>query len=188
MESANVTLASVGVTNAVGDIYTVTASSGATVTLGSSGTGAFTNAGSLLATGTGTADIGAPFTNSGTVSALIGTLSFLGGIAGTGALDLGARGTLLLERGAGSGQTVGFLGTTGVLDLANPLDFAGTITGFGSLDQIFLENTVFTAHAYSNNVLTLTDNGTNVAALHFTGSSNSFSFQSENHGVLITFG
>jgi hypothetical protein len=187
VETANLTLAGVAVTNAVGDSFAITAPGAATVTLGSTGTGSFTNAGSLVANGTGTAVIKAPFTNTGTVSALSGTLSFLGTVAGTGTLDVGAAGTLSLGLGAASGQTVDFLASTGTLDLAHPLDFAGTINGFGGSDSIFLANTSFTGFSFGNDLLTVKHGTTTVASLNITESSNMFSLTSESSGVLITF-
>jgi hypothetical protein len=177
----------VALTNNTGDIFYLAPASGSTVKLGSTGTGAFTNAGSLVASGDGTATVSAPFTNSGIVSALSGTLSFLSTVNGAGTLDIGTAGTLSLGLGAASGQVADFLGTHGVLDLANPLDFVGTITGFGGSDQIFLENTTYTTFGYSNNILTVKDGSTTEASLHFTGSSNSFSLATEAHGILITF-
>jgi hypothetical protein len=187
VETANLTLAGVAVTNAVGDSFAITASTATTVTLGSSGTGSFTNAGSLVANGAGTAQIKAPFTNSGTVSALSGTMSFLGSIGGTGTLDVGAAGTLSLGLGAASGQTVDFLASTGALDLSHPLDFAGTINGFGGSDSIFLANTSFTGFSFANDLLTVKHGTTTVASLNITESSNMFSLTSESSGVLITF-
>ncbi len=184
---ANVTLASASVTNTAADRFVLYASTGATVTLAATGTGALTNLGTLVAEEPGTAVVSAPITNAGTISAQLGTFSFLSDVAGKGTIDLSATGTLSLELGTGSGQVVDFLATTGVMDLFNPLDFAGTITGFHGSDQIFLENTTFTADTYANNILTVSDNGTTVASLHFTGSSNAFSLTSETHGVLITF-
>jgi hypothetical protein len=188
VETANLTLANAAVTNAAGDSFAITAAGAATVTLGSTGTGGFTNAGNLVANGTGTAEIKAPFTNSGTVSALSGTMAFLGSIAGTGTLDLGASATLSLGLGAAGGQVLDFLGTTGTLDLSNPLDFAGTINDFAGSDQIFLENTAYTKFSFSNNLLTVKDLGATVANLNITESSNHFTLTNEHHGVLITFG
>jgi hypothetical protein len=187
IDSANLKLASVSVTNAAGDIFDLTAASASTVTLGSSGTGAFTNAGRLVANGAGSASISAPFTNSGTVQAQSGTLSFLGSVAGSGTLDVGSAGTLSLGLGAASGQTVDFLASTGVLDLAHPLDFLGKIAGFGGSDQIFLANTTYTTFGFSNNLLTVKDGTATVASLNIIESSNHFTLTNENHGVLIKF-
>jgi len=82
---------------------------------------------------------------------------------------------------------VDFLSTSGALDLTNPLDFTGTIKGFGSSDQVFLENTTFTSFGYSNNILTIKDGTSTVASLNITETSNHFSLTNETHGVLITF-
>jgi hypothetical protein len=208
-DTANLTLKSVAITNASADVFNLTASSGATITLGSSGTGSsFTNAGSLAAAGSGTADVSAAFVNAGLVSATAGTLAFIGSVnntgtidavsalvtiktdvSGAGTLDVGATGTLSLLAGAGSGQVVDFLSGTGLLDLTKPLAFAGTISGFGAGDKIDLLNTVETTYTYANNILTVKDGSATVANLHFAGSSNSFSLTSDMHGgTLITFG
>jgi hypothetical protein len=184
---ANVTLASVGVTNTAADRFVLDANSGTKVTLGATGSGAFTNLGSFVAGAPGSAVVNAKFINNGTVSAQSGTLSFLSSVAGTGAMDVSSTGTLSLELGAGSGQVVDFLANKGVLDLFNPLDFAGAIKGFSSSDQVFLENTTFTSFGYANNTLTVKDGSATVASLHFAGSSNSFSLANASHGVLITF-
>jgi hypothetical protein len=207
-QTSSLVLNSVAITNGAGDVFSLTAASGATLRLLSSGTGSsFTNAGSLTANGAGTADISAPFVNSGVVSTATGSLTFIGSVSnsgtidtsglttidtkvgGTGTLDVGTTGTLSLLLGAGSGQVVDFLGTTGILDLTKPLDFVGTISGFGGSDQIDLINTAETSYSYANNVLTVKDGTSTVASLNFTGTSNSFSLTSDNHGgTLITFG
>jgi len=103
-------------------------------------------------------------------------------IAGTGALQIGATGTLALDLGAGAGQQVDFLAATGLLDLAAPLAFTGTISGFGSNARIDLLNTPETSYSYANNILTVQNGSTIVASLHFTDSSNSFSLTSDQHG------
>ncbi len=48
-----------------------------------------------------------------------------------------------------------FLASTEALDLSCPLDFAGTINGFGGSDSIFMANTSFTGSSFSNNLLTV---------------------------------
>jgi hypothetical protein len=187
IDSANLKLAGVGVTNAAGDIFDITAAGASTVSLTSTGTGAFTNAGRLVANGTGNASVSSSFTNSGTVQAQTGTLSFLGSVAGTGTLDVGSAGTLSLGLGAASGQTVDFLASGGALDLSHPLDFLGKIVGFGGSDQIFLENTTYTTFGFSSNLLTVKDGTATVASLNITETSNHFTLTNENHGVLIKF-
>jgi hypothetical protein len=161
----------------------------------------FTNAGSLSATGGGSEHISAAFTNTGAVSAASGTLEFLGNVSnhgtidaasglvsfqtsvgGAGALQIGATGTLSLALGAGAGQTVDFLAGTGLLDLAQPTNFSGTISGFAAGDRIDLLNTPETSYLYANNLLTVKNGSNTVATLYFTGSSNSFSLTSDTHG------
>ncbi len=209
VETSSIVLSGAAVTNAAGDVFTIDASSGVTTGLANAGTGSlFTNAGTLLGNGAGTASIATAFANSGSVSATSGAMTFLGSVAnngmidaasglvtikttvsGNGTLEVGSTGTLSLALGTGSFQVADFLSGTGLLDLAKPMDFAGTITGFGGSDQIDLLNTAFTSYSTMNNVLTVKDNGTTVANLTFTGSNNSFSLNSDNHGgTLITFG
>ena len=170
IDTANLTLANgVALTNALGDSFALTAASG-TITLGGGTTGSLSNAGSLIAGGAGTEQIGIAVINSGNISANAGTLTFLNtaastgtltntgtinasaglinvntAIAGTGLLDIGATGTLSLLNGAGAGQSLHFLATTGLLDLTAPSTFLGTITGFGASDQIDLVKTLETA-------------------------------------------
>jgi hypothetical protein len=181
-------LAGVAVTNQTGHSFALTAATAADTATLLSGTGsAFTNAGSLLANGLGTANVSGSFTNAGTVSALGGTLSFLNTVGGTGTLDVGSAGKLALALGASSGQTVDFLGATGALDLSHPLDFVGKIAGFGHSDEILLKGTAFTSFSFSNDLLTVKDGSTTVASLHITESSNHFSLTNASGGVLITF-
>jgi hypothetical protein len=208
-EGANIKLgAGVSLTNAAADAFTITAAAGKVVELSGAAGDSFTNLGSLAATGAGKAEFGTAFINAGTVSGGPGTLAFLGAstnngtieaasvltsfaasVAGTGTLEVAATGTLSLLLGAGSGQTVDFLATTGLLDLTKPLDFAGTIAGFGAGDQIDLLNTAANGLSYAGNVLTVTNGTTTVASLIFAGASNSFSLSSDLHGgTLISFG
>jgi hypothetical protein len=209
IDTANLTLNSVALSNGASHVFSLTASSGGTVMLNSTGTGSkFTNLGSLTANGAGTERIAVALVNTGLVSNTSGTLTFVGAVtnsgtidaasglttinttvSGTGKLELGAASTLSLALGAGSGQTVDFLAGTGLLDLAKPLDFLGTITGFGGSDQIDLLNTAETSFTYAGNLLTVKDGSATVAKLDFTGASNSFSLVSDAHGgTLITFG
>ncbi len=183
VDSANLKLAGVAVTNAAGNIFSLQGAE----TLSSSGAGAFINDGEFVHSFGQTATVSAPFTNSGIVSAQSGTLSFLGSIAGTGTMDLGIAGTIALGLGAAN-QLVDFEGLGSGLELAHPLDFAGSITGFASHDSIFLENTSFTGFSFNNDLLTVKHGSTTVASLNIIETSNQFTLTTENHGVLITFG
>jgi hypothetical protein len=196
-------------TNAAGDSLTLLASAGTTVILSGPAPDLLANAGTALATGAGTAEFGVAVVNTGLVSNSGGTLRFLdavtnsgtilasGGllsiattVSGTGALAIGATGTLSLLLGAAASQTVDFDAATGSLYLTHPSDFQGMVTGFGAGDIIDLRNTVETSYSFSNSVLTVKDGTTIEATLHFNGvySSNSFSLGTDNDGgTLVKF-
>jgi hypothetical protein len=160
------------------------------------------NAGTLTRNGLGVTDVTVATINSGNVTVGSGTLEFLRGlkntgtmtasgatlfisrpIAGTGALDITANGTLHLVKGTGAGQTVDFTGT-GTLDLNTPSVFGGTIAGFGASDLIDLIKTPATGATFSGGVLSVHNGGATVASLHFSGnySTASFLVTSDNHG------
>jgi hypothetical protein len=175
----------------LGAAATIAASTGGTALV----SGALSGSGTLLAGSGAVVDLagggsfGGAISGAGTVLVSgASAMSFLGNAGGTGTLEIGAGATLSLGLGDGSGQTIDFLGTTGALDLSNPLDFAGTIDGFGGSDQILLQNTSVTSFAFSNNLLTVKDGSATVASLHITDTSNLFSLTAEAHGTLITFG
>lgn len=189
--------------NAAGGNVTLSAASGHTLTVAGGAGSIFTNAGSVTAAGSGVERIAASasFTNTGVVTASAGTLAFLGNVSNHGTIDaasglvsfqtsvgnagtleIGATGTLSLALGAGTGQSVDFLSGTGLLGLASPTSFNGTISGFATGDKIDLLNTLETSYTYANNILTVKNATTTVAALHFTGTSNSFSLTSDAHG------
>ncbi len=89
------------------------------------------NAGTLGGAGAITAAI----TNSGAIGAFSGTLAITGAITGTGTLS-DSNGELMLNGSVGSGQTFDFIDAHSTLYLSDPLDFAGTIAGFGTGDTI----------------------------------------------------
>jgi hypothetical protein len=129
-------------------------------------------------------------TNNGTIDAAGGAALFGTAVAGTGTLAVYATGTLSLLAGAGTGQTVDFLAGTGLVDLTAPLDFAGTVAGFGGSDVIDLIATPETGFSYAGNVLTVTNGSTEVAAIKFAGTyqQSDFSLGSDgNGGTLIKF-
>ena len=163
----------------------------------------FTNVGTVTSTSVaGTFDV--KYANGGLTTAAAGTLSFLGAISNTGtfdaaggeisiakivtgkagALEVSAASTLALLGGAAVGQTADFLATSGALDLGNPLNFAGTIDGFGGSDVIDLLKTVSTSETFAAGVLTVQDSGVTVASLHLGGSYSTadFMLSSDNNG------
>jgi hypothetical protein len=209
-ETANVTLgASTALSLAVGAALDMTAASGATVELGGPSTASFTSNGSIAGNGAGTAELDVAVINNANVSVGSGTLSFLSSltndgsidssagllsikdtVGGTGTLQIGATGTMSLLLGAGAGQTVEFLASTGLLDLTKPIDFNGLITGFGGSDTIDLLNTPATGFFVSGGVMTVRNGAKTEATLNFGSSYTSadFSVTSDmNGGTIIKF-
>jgi hypothetical protein len=196
------------VTIAAGEIFSIDAAAGSTITLSGATGDRLSNAGSLAASGPGTADIDVAFVNTKTVSVSSGTLAFLGGvtnngtlatgagtlsfekkISGTGTLGIGT-GTLSLLSGAVATQSVRFEQSAGLLDLAHPTDFSGLISDFGAQDKIDLLDTKATGFTFAGGTLTLEDGSKTVASLGFTGSytQNDFAISTDNHsGTLISF-
>jgi hypothetical protein len=210
VETANMT---VGLNSAAqisaGATLSLAEAAGHDIAIGADSGATFTNNGNLAATGAGNAAIYANFTNAGTVLASAGKLSFLGTltndgtitasggavalrdlVSGTGTLQVGGTGSLTLERGAAIGQTVDFLAASGLLNLSNPIDFAGTIANFGGADQIDLLNAPETGYSFSGGVLSVTNGGATVAKLHFSGvGGGQLIVGGDGHGgTLITFG
>jgi hypothetical protein len=186
-ETANVALdANTALSLAAGAALDMTAAGNATVELSGATTSSFTNNGTIVGNGAGTAVLDVAVINNANVSVGSGTLSFLGTLAnngtidavagtlsvkntvsGTGTLQIGAAGTMSLLQGAGSGQTVDFLAGTGLLDLTKPIDFTGLITGFAGGDVIDLLKAPESSYGFSNNVLTINDGANIEASLHF---------------------
>ncbi len=102
----------------------------------------------------------------------------------TTALSLADDSVLEFTSGVSSSQTVTFDDTTDTLDLTSPGTFLGTLKGFADGDAIDLLNQTATSLSYSGGVLDVFDGGTQIAALHFSGSysSSSFVLASDNHG------
>jgi hypothetical protein len=118
------------------------------------------------------------------------TLQFKTFVGGTGALDIAAGGTVSALNGATAGETVGFLGKTGLLDLQNAAAFAGTIAGFTASDRIDLLKTKATSLAFGSGKLSVLNGGATVGRLAFTGSytTSNFVLGSDGHGgSLITW-
>ncbi|HTZ71523.1 MAG TPA: hypothetical protein VMB71_12790 [Acetobacteraceae bacterium] len=201
--TANLTLGTgENLTNLAGNQLALAASQG-TVTLSGASGDSFTNAGTMLANGAGTEVVSVGFINSGIVMETAGALTFLGAVtnngtisatgavasftaavSGTGALDIGAGGAISLLAGAGAGQTVDFLGGTGLLDLTKPKTFSGTIAGFGAGSVIDLLKTPADSLTYKKGVLKILDGTKTEATLQFNGNytAANFSLASDGHG------
>jgi len=93
--------------------------------------------------------------NSSTLYASGGTLSFIGGITGTGKLEIETASTLSLGSSVGSGQEVVFQTATSKLILGAPGAFAGNIYGFVKGDTIDLSKIIASSLTYTGQTLTL---------------------------------
>jgi len=174
----------------------------------------FANTGTLARTGAGASNIAVATANTGLVEAVnggqlefsspvanFGTMTATGAVlrldrpvSGVGGeLDIGAGGTMTIARGADSGQTVDFLASaaTESLKFGSAGTFAGHISGFAGADLIDLVNTFANHAAYdpSNGVLTLSENSTTIAKLHFNGSyaTSDFHLTTKGWGTQISF-
>ncbi len=152
---------------------------GATVVSGSASL-----ASTALLVNTGTLTFLGTLQNAGTLEASHGQVLIDTKSAATGVLQIGTSGTLALEDGAPSGQTVDFLACHGLPELANASSFAATLSGFGGADKIDLLSTPSNPLSYAAAVLTVKEGTAIVASLQFSGdyTTSSFKLTSEGHG------
>ena len=122
--------------------------------------------------------------NTGTMIAGNGSLDVQAKLFGTGAVDIGANGTVTLNNGADANSLANFLADTGSLELSNPMNFLGTIAGFALGDSIDLRLVAANTATLAGGVLTLKENLATVAKLHFSGSYSlaDFHLGSDQHG------
>ncbi len=208
LDTANLILgAGETLTNQTGFLE-IDASSDQTLTINGARGDSFDNAGTFFAAGAGTEAVQVAFSNTGSVTAEWGTLSFIGAVTNNGTLDassaglltvadtVGGTGTLAVNfggsisllAGAATGQTVDFLSLSGgTLDLSKAIDFKGLIDGFGGSDQIDLVKAAETSFTYSSGVLTVSNGGITEASLHFQGSytPSDFALSSDGHGGTV---
>ncbi len=141
-----------------------------------------------LLTGYGTVNASS-LINASTVQASGGTLSFIGGITGTGKVEIETASTLSLSGSVSSGQQIVFEAATSKLVLGTPTSFASTIYDFIKGDTIDLSKVVATSLTYSGQTLTVHESGGASLALKFSGSyaQSSFGMTSDGHsGTIIT--
>jgi hypothetical protein len=105
---------------------------------------------------------------------------------GTGALDIGASGTIEFDDFVANDHTVTFTHSTGIMALTSPGSFDGTIAGFSQCDIIHLIDAEVTALSYSGDKksgeLTVSGSGGTIASLHFVGDFTTASFQAVSDG------
>jgi hypothetical protein len=128
--------------------------------------------------------------NAGTLVASQGVLTIETLSAGAGTLEVAASGTLALLAGASSCQPVNFLGSGGLLEIADTSQFAATLAGFGGANKIGLLSLAANSLSYSAGSLTVKEGSAVVASRQFSGSYATGSFTlgpDGNGGSLIGF-
>ena len=102
----------------------------------------------------------------------------------TGLITISNGATLEFGAGVDSSHGVDFADATDKLELGSAGSFDGDIKGFADGDIIDLLNQAATSLTYSSNTLDVLNGGTQVAALHFTGSysQSSFTLVGDGHG------
>jgi hypothetical protein len=123
--------------------------------------------------GTGTSAIAPQLVNNGSVLASSGTLDLQGAVSGNGTDTISGASTLEFDSTVGGGQTAGFTGGGGTLDLIDPAGFTAKISGFALTDSVDLKGDwIFSNFSETGNgkmgVLTLSS-GSNQLSLNFLG-------------------
>jgi hypothetical protein len=123
--------------------------------------------------GTGTSAIAPQLVNKGSVLVSSGALDLEGAVSGNGADTVSGASTLEFDSTVGGGQTAGFIGGGGALDLIDPLGFAAKISGFAASDKVELSGDwVLSGFSETGNgnmgTLTLSS-GSNHLSLRFLG-------------------
>jgi hypothetical protein len=159
---------------------------------------AFVNTGSItVGTGPSFFDVNAPergsvFFNTGTVQMFGGTATIDAPVYGNGTFQMGpfptGGGNLIFGEDVGKDVKVNLaeLGNTVTLD--EPMQFLGSISGFGGGDTIALPNLHVTSESFADNELSLFSDDKLLAKLNIIGNftTNQFFLTSVNGGTEIT--
>jgi hypothetical protein len=155
------------------------------------GTGSFSNAGTVESTNTGGLTITGAVTNTGFLIVEKGTLTVDGAVTGNGTVHIGGG---VADFAGAFTENVTFTGTAGVLELAHSQTYAGHVTGLSTsaggstLDLLDIGFTSATTKATfsgttASGTLTVTD-GTHTAHITLIGNyvGHSFTTASDGHG------
>jgi fibronectin-binding autotransporter adhesin len=136
------------------------------------GTVTVATAGTLLAGGGGGENvIAAALVDNGAITLKYGEVSFLGPLTGTGGINLSNGATLDLENSAVVHNSITFGSGGGVLDLAYPDNYTGTIGGFASGDMVELQGFAFAngiTPTISGDTVTIAESGGPSVTLTFS--------------------
>jgi hypothetical protein len=113
--------------------------------------------------------------NDGTLVAAGGTLTLTGSLSGSGVVQLGAVGTLVLGGDVAAGGTIAFTGTGGTLVIGHATTVGSLIGGFAAGDSIVLAGTnadsaVYVAGGPASGTLTLSSGTIQLISLVLAGS------------------
>ncbi len=125
--------------------------------------------------------------DNGTLASSGGTLIVTGNLSGMGAIQIGAGSTLDLVASKITAPSLSFLGANGTLELAAGVKTAATISGFALGDHIDMAGIDSVSWNGAAGVLTLSEKGSVLDRLTFTGigAGNSFSVtQTAGIGVI----
>ncbi len=122
-----------------------------------------------------------------TLEANGGTLKFTGAVTGTSVFSVDANSTLEISANAPS---VSFTGRSATLQLDNPTNFTGQVTGLGTTDVLDLQGIVVTNATYGGTKLTVTYGTGQTLSLNVLGTykvsgasgGDPVSFSSDGHG------
>jgi len=157
------------------------------------GTSTITNAGVIEDTAAGGVTIASAIDNTGTLEALIGTLTVQGAVTGAGVIKIASGSADFTSTTAALAENVSFTGTTGVLELANSQHYTGDVSGFSKTgatsldlaDITYVSGT--TKESYSgtatSGILTVTS-GAEVANITLEGNytTSTFTLSNDGHG------
>jgi T5SS/PEP-CTERM-associated repeat protein len=126
--------------------------------------------------------------DAGTITAMGGTLTLDGNIAGHGQMLIGAGSTLALTADTIGKVSIDFAGSGGTLNLAHGVTDAGTIGGFALGDSIVMNGVNAMAWNGVSDVLTLSHSGAVVDTLQFAGgfAGDSFVLSQEGSTAFVT--
>ncbi len=151
--------------------------------------GGIGNTGTLLAA-SGTIDVTGTLTNNALIEAAGGTIMLANTLAaagtGSGTVDIGAGGGVVLDGALASSQTIDFTASSGELSLAAPSQMFGAIEGFSSGDVIDLSGVAYSTGdtlSYANQTLSVSDAGSTLASLTLQGTYSASQFQLASDGA-----
>jgi fibronectin-binding autotransporter adhesin len=126
--------------------------------------------------------------DAGSITAIGGTLVLDGAIRGTGALQIAGDSTLVLNASTLGRESIGFIGSGGMLDLAHGVASSAVISGFGAGDAILMPGVDQIGWNGSDDVLTLSQSGSVVDTLQFSSSftGDPFMLSQTAAGAMIT--